>query len=207
MIVQRISGGPAFPSEGGRKSGSHKMDHRNWVPAGQVTAAFDIFHDGSSIFLNFRVQEPQVRAVNTAFNSPVWEDSCVEFFLSPGEEEGYYNFEFNAIGTVLGAYGRDRNHRSWLPAHVLSEIETRPSLGKIPFETLDGDVSWSLETRIPVGALHHHQIESLGGLRARANFYKCGDRLSSPHYLSWKPVLTDRPDFHTPRYFGRLAFE
>ena len=40
----------------------------------------------------------------------------------------------------------------------------------------------------------------------KANFYKCGDKLSVPHYLSWNPVTTEKPDFHRPEYFGLLEF-
>jgi hypothetical protein len=41
----------------------------------------------------------------------------------------------------------------------------------------------------------------------RANFYKCGDKTSHPHWLTWNPVDKPRPDFHLPQYFGTLVFE
>ena len=44
-------------------------------------------------------------------------------------------------------------------------------------------------------------------LTANANFYKCGDETQKPHYLSWNPVKTSKPDFHRPEYFGKLIFE
>jgi len=52
-----------------------------------------------------------------------------------------------------------------------------------------------------------HRIGSLGGKTVRANFYKCGDELQTPHFLSWNPVRTERPDFHRPDFFGVLEFE
>lgn len=34
-----------------------------------------------------------------------------------------------------------------------------------------------------------------------------GDNTSHPHWLTWAPVHSPRPDFHTPRSFGTLEFE
>ena len=39
-----------------------------------------------------------------------------------------------------------------------------------------------------------------------ANFYKCADKTSHPHWGSWAKVEVDRPAFHLPAYFGTLEF-
>lgn len=199
MIVSRISCATDHQS-------LPVLAHANWVQAERVSVSFDIRHRGTSILLNFMVWEPQVRAVNRDFNSPVWEDSCVEFFLSFEGDINYYNFEFNAIGTVLGAYGPDRLIREWLPENTLELIQTEPSLGSGVISNLEGDVKWELEIILPVQVFLHHQISDIAGKKASANFYKCGDKLKKPHFLSWKPVLTEKPDFHQPAYFGPLEF-
>lgn len=185
----------------------HPIATQNWVEAPGVNVGFAIRHDGSSIYLHYQVDEPQVRAVNTGYNSPVWEDSCVEFFLTFDGDDGYYNFEINAIGTVLGAFGKDRNKRFHLPDSLLSRIETNPSLGRDPIESMDKRTTWDLQLSIPIEIFHFSKVESLSGAEARANFYKCGDKLKQPHFLSWNPVLCSEPDFHTPRYFGELSFQ
>ena len=41
----------------------------------------------------------------------------------------------------------------------------------------------------------------------RANFYKCGDKTAHPHYLSWSPIDTPKPDFHRPDFFGELLLD
>ncbi len=180
---------------------------KNWVDIDGVSSGFSIRHDGSSIHLYYQVTESHVRALSTVYNGPVWEDSCVEFFFSPNKEgKEYYNFEFNAIGTVLGGYGPDRNRREHLPESVLKQVETTPSLGREPIEGIYGETTWTLRVRIPLKTLVYSKIEDLSGLDAHANFYKCGDKLDQPHFLSWKPVLNPTPDFHTPRYFGQLSF-
>ncbi len=200
MIVSRISCGineKQFP----------KISHPNWVPAEGISVSFDIMHRGTSILLKYMVQEPQVRAVNKDFNSSVWEDSCVEFFISLEGDANYYNFEFNAIGTVLGAYGPDRHRREWIPEESLGLIQTRPSLGREVIANMEGNVKWELDIVLPVKSFCHHKVTDIAGNRARANFYKCGDKLDKPHFLSWNPVLTTEPNFHSPPYFGSLEFQ
>jgi hypothetical protein len=201
MLVEKIGGTDQLPEEV-----EHPISNQNWVEAPEVNAGFSIRHDGTSIYLYYQVEEPQVRAVNTGFNSPVWEDSCVEFFFSVDGDDNYYNFEINAIGTLLGAYGPDRHQRVRLSDSPLSQVQTTPSLGRDPIENLEQPTSWSMKVVIPIKVLQFSKIESLSGVDGHANFYKCGDKLKHPHYLSWKPVLTPSPDFHTPRYFGPLSF-
>jgi len=188
-------------------SQSHAIGHPNWVGVEGIKVSFAIGHDGSNIYLNYHVEEPQVRAVNTEFNSPVWEDSCVEFFFSPTGKEYYYNFEFNAIGTVLCGYGKDRHKREHLPDSVLTQVETVPSLGKEPIGRIWGKTPWDLRVKIPKEVLVFSKIENLAGLKAKGNFYKCGDKLEKPHYLSWEPVRTQNPNFHLPEHFGQLSFQ
>lgn len=198
MIVEKSK----TPSE------MHPIGHQNWVSAEGVKVSFSIGHDGLNIYLLYQVEEPQVRAVNTAFNAPVWEDSCVEFFFSPsGNNTYYYNFEFNAIGTVLGGYGKDRHQREQLPDSVLTKVETSPSLGKEPIAGIWGEIQWDLQVKIPVEVLVFNKIEDLSGLTGHGNFYKCGDKLENPHFLSWEPVRTPNPDFHLPVHFGQLSFQ
>ena len=204
MIVEKLTGTDREIFSG---QAENPLAHKNWVTIEGVEAAFSIRHDGNSIHLFYQVTESHVRAINTAFNGPVWEDSCVEFFFSPNtERKDYYNFEFNAIGTMLGGYGPDRNQRERLPESVLKQVETFPSLGREPIEGIHGETTWSLQVRIPLNTLVFSKIENLSGLDAHANFYKCGDKLDQPHFLSWKPVLNPTPDFHTTRYFGQLSF-
>ncbi len=67
---------------------------------------------------------------------------------------------------------------------------------------------WHITLVIPITALFMDKYESWAELKnARCNFYKCGDGLSKPHYLSWAPVRTEKPNFHTPQFFAEVEFE
>ena len=206
LLVEKIEAFPGeFPQFG--QKGTENLNTQNWVKASGVRTRFQILHDGNHIYLRYEVSEPQVRAVNSEYHSPVWEDSCVEFFFSlKGDGDRYYNFEFNAIGAILAAYGKDRHERVPLPIDLLDRIVTLPSLGREPLGIIKGPVRWELQVSIPREVLAYTPLNDLSGTDGYANFYKCGDKLDHPHYLSWNPVLTETPDFHTPRYFRHLSF-
>ena len=172
---------------------------------------FRTAHNGEELFLEFRVSEQSARAVTDTDQGPVWKDSCVEFFAAiPGGEgnpagEAYYNFECNCIGRLLLHHGI-KGDRKPAPEETVRSVRRWSSLGDRPFAE-KGPLSWSLVEIIPAGAFFKDRPEGLGGMRMRANFYKCGDDLAVPHFLSWAPVRTAKPDFHVPAFFGRLVFE
>jgi len=184
------------------------LDILNWPEfstAPQVT--FRIGHGGDRIWLKFYVRERNILSNIAEINGPVHRDSCVEFFFSPHSDGFYYNLEFSCTGVPHVSYGSGRGDRFDIDPVILRSIETRASLGPGPLEKRNGDFSWELTLGIPVEIFIHDNIDSFNGLRARGNFYKCGDDTPEPHYLSWNPVRTEKPDFHRYESFGELIFE
>lgn len=174
----------------------------------QPEVSFRIAHSNNQIWIKYYVDETDILATRTETNSATHRDSCLEFFLDPKGDGNYYNFEINAIGTVHLAYGPGIAGRTFIdPGLIQENIEVESSLGKEPFIEKLGEHRWEMTVVIPAGILTHDKGIGLTGLQARANFYKCGDDMAQPHYLSWNPVLTERPNFHTPEYFGTLLFE
>lgn len=167
------------------------------------SASFTIAYGPDCLFLKYFTTEKQIRATNWALNSPVWQDSCVEFFVSFNEGRAYYNFEINCIGAILAAHGGGRENRNAIPGDTINSIKSF-----IVIDKLSGlpDVNWDLIAVIPFTAFIHDNISSLKGRSATANFYKCGDELEEPHYLTWNNIKSEQPDFHLPAYFGRLEF-
>jgi hypothetical protein len=106
------------------------------------------------------------------------------------------------------AYGPDRKQRNFIDAEQIErEIQVVSSLGRAPFAQKNGEQSWEMTVVIPASLFTNNPFIQLENLKAKANFYKCGDDTEEPHYLSWNPVGTERPDFHQPAFFGDLVFE
>ncbi|MFH0760275.1 MAG: carbohydrate-binding family 9-like protein [Bacteroidota bacterium] len=168
---------------------------------------FNIGYGPSEIYLKYYVREKYVKAEKGTPNENVYEDSCVEFFVAPEPDGIYYNFEFNAIGTCLMAKGTSRDDRQRMDSVLINKIRRFSSLGTEPFPERTGEQFWELTVAIPLEAFAGKEITDLKGKTFKANFYKCGDKLSHPHYLSWNPIGTKKPDFHRPEYFGTIKFE
>ena len=186
----------------------HKIDTVDWPSDYPYCphVEFAIAHKGDAIMIHYRVEEDSVRAVSGNDLGPVWEDSCCEFFVSPDAEGGYYNLEANCIGTVLLCNGQTREHRTPAPVALLGQIDRWASLGRTPFDTKNEAQAWELSLVVPVSSFFRHHLVDLSGQQMRANFYKCGDKTSRPHFLSWNPIDVASPDFHRPDFFGQITF-
>ena len=165
-----------------------------------------IAYGDNEIFLKYYVTENYFKAEKTGSNEMVCEDSCVEFFVSPEADGIYYNIEFNAIGTCLLGSGTDRASSKRADPVIISKIRRITSAGTKPFKEKTGENNWTITIAIPFEVFFRHKIKNLKGKTFRANFYKCGDKLSVPHYVTWNPVGTSEPDYHQPEYFGMLKF-
>ena len=171
------------------------------------SASFRIAHTSDSILLHFKVSEESVRGKYDTDNSPVWTDSCVEFFCIPAGDGVYYNLECNCIGSILVGAGASRHNRERASQEITSQVSRWASLGRMPFAERNEPATWEVALMVPYSVFFKHHLSSLDGCEVRANFYKCGDELKTPHFLSWKPIETEKPDFHRPDFFGTLEFE
>ena len=155
-----------------------------------------------ALVVDFRVSGLDLRVQNTDDNGRQWEDSCVEVFIQDPVKADYYNFEINALGKVLACRGEDRFNRVARPAEEMEQILRFGQMeNNGPLEE-GGLRSWRVGVVIPfrlIGLDPDKLPQSI-----RANFYKCGDKTAHPHYLSWSPIDTPKPDFHRPEFFGEL---
>jgi hypothetical protein len=186
-----------------------RINQINWSafsyqPEVLLYAGYSVTH----LWLLYQVKGDFFRAKALTDQEAVWEDNCVEFFCAkedacekkPSEraEIVYLNFEFNAIGTALSACGTT-THREFLSHEALGQIARYSTLDpdNLPEEGTAFD--WELIVSIPLDLLGIQR-----GSTFTANFYKCGDLTKMEHYLSWSPIVSGKPNFHLPQYFGKV---
>jgi len=195
-------------------SSSHRLTHFQTSRASSNTkyqpqVYFWMAYDDANLCIKFVVRETYVRARYTKPQDPVYTDSCVEFFVSHSlEEDVYYNFEFNCIGCCLAAKGKKNGSidlRTPLSADVMKQIRVFPSLGFAPFEQKEMKDPWELTILLPVTCFGVNSLADQQ-LEVKCNLYKCGDELEVPHWISYFPIQTDRPNFHRPDAFQELCF-
>jgi len=187
----------------------HTIDLLNWKEFEYLPEVkFRIAHSNNQIWLKYYVTEKSILAEVSETNGSVSNDSCVEFFFDPLSDGNYYNFEFNCIGVTHLAYGPGRKGRTFIaPELIDNEIKVNSTLGSTIFKEQTGDHTWEITVIIPGSILTFDSGLQLKGLSTKANFYKCGNKTTEPHYVSWNVVDTERPDFHRPEHFGNLIFE
>lgn len=184
------------------------VENLNWketYPYRPITL-FNIARSKDSVFIKYSVRGSMLRAIYSNDLEPVNEDSCVEFFCKLPDSEYYMNFEFNCIGTCNASKRKSKTEgviRYTLDE--LAQIKRYPSIGRRAFNEMEGMFEWELTVKIPftlMGIDPNNLPEKLMG-----NFYKCADGTDSPHYVSWSPIKTEKPNFHCPEFFGELIFE
>ncbi|MFA7172474.1 MAG: carbohydrate-binding family 9-like protein [Kiritimatiellia bacterium] len=175
--------------------------------------SFALLHDTRNLYLRFDVADRYVKVVHSGFHAPVCRDSCVEFFVRPRSDRGYFNFETNAGGALLLYYVEDWARTATgfkkaasLPDELCRKIEIISSLPRIIDPEITTPINWNLVMKIPLSVLEAliGELDCLPGTRWRANFYKCADDTSHPHWISWSPVK--ELNFHAPESFGELRF-
>ena len=173
-----------------------------------------LIHVENGLLGIFKVEDRFVRCVRTEYMDEVWKDSCVEFFVQPKPEGGYFNFEFNCGGAFLACFIRDHARVSGgfkdfvrIPYELAKDVIVQPSLPRRIDPEIVEAVDWTLSFFIPFSVLEHYigPIKVFGGDKWRGNFFKCAEENSHPHWASWSPVTEF--NFHLPACFGTLEFE
>jgi len=169
-------------------------------------------YDDNFLYVIFKVDDNYIKAVNTEYDSSVCRDSCVEFFFTPSTdiEQGYFNAEINCCGTILLRHQKARGAETVVVSKADAEkFEICSTFkGKVEPE-ITKPTQWLIEYKIPYEVLKKYApvMNPSAGVQWRANFYKCADGTSKPHWLTWNKVELPQPDFHRPEFFGTLEFE
>jgi hypothetical protein len=161
----------------------------------------------------FRVQDRYVRCIHRRYQDPVFNDSCVEFFVQPVSDKGYFNFEFNCGGALRASYIEDpvRTGSGFRSFKRLTKQDGRQvliyhSLPPRIDPEWDEETTWYLEFYIPHQLMEKYigSVNINPGTVWRCNLFKCADQTSHPHWAAWSAV--DDLNFHLPHCFGKIEF-
>lgn len=173
-----------------------------------------LLYDDDALYLFFMVRDRYVRAVAMDYQGPTCKDSCVEFFVEPAPARGYFNFEFNCVGTTLLYFIEDPAPAgNWfkkstaVDATLFKQVRLFHGLRGPIAEEIASPLDWPIACRIPFSLFEHFlgPLPPRTGRSWRANFYKCGSQTSHPHWAAWSPI-GEELNFHQPAYFGELHF-
>ena len=122
------------------KAQRESIDVVNWeeYPYKPIVA-FDIARSKVNLYIRYFVKGNSLKALYEADGSPVYTDSCVEFFMKRVDDPNYYNFEFNCIGTCDASYRESRDSKKSLTAEEYASIRRFSSLPHTAFPEKLGD--------------------------------------------------------------------
>lgn len=161
-----------------------------------------IARTASHLAVMFHVRGLDLRATQIEDNGRSWEDSCCEFFVTDPYDGTYYNFELTCIGSLLSSKRKSRLDSVLREKEDVARVIRHSSLAHEKTEISDRIFSWTVAMLIPYDLIGIDRDNV--PVSVRGNFYKCGDLTAHPHFLSWNPIGTPKPDFHRPEYFGEL---
>jgi len=178
------------------------IDCQPWGNSTDIKAWAQICYNDAGLFVHMWAKEKDVRAELTRPLSMVCQDSCLEFFFCPDENDArYVNFEINPnCCTFIGV------------SHCRSQsIRLCPENEAVLFNKHSNytAIGWEVSYTIPLSFLNvlFPACKFYSGAIIKANCYKCGDKTTVPHYFSWNPVQNEVPDFHRPQDFGEMILE
>lgn len=193
-------------------------------PEGKEATEARMLWDDDCLYLAFKTIDKNILATRTQRHEDVFNDDCVEAFLSPFADSPqiYTNIEINALGTFLSGihlakpdpelekmshavslrYTSKPGHYLWSPPGL--QIG-RWHQGTINAET-DEDSWWVIEMSLPFSSFRYLGMKENPkvGTVWRFNLYRLGGKSDPPRRnLFYVPEPLSN---HSPEYYGKLIF-
>lgn len=174
-----------------------KIDTVNWPDVPDIIAipntTAKLLYNDYGIFVQLTTDENPLLATHRVQNSPVCNDSCMEFFVRPNaNDERYFNFEFNPFGTMYLGFRKDR--------YDFKNVEENRDYFDVT--SYVGEKLWTLQFVIPFEFIDKYLGSHTDTMHG--NIYKCGN---IKHYATYYPIETEKPDYHRPEFFGEFVLE
>ncbi len=178
--------------------------------------------DDENIYIAFKSYDKHIEATRTQRLTDVYNDDCVEFFVSPfkNKTKVYINIEINALGsynsgihllkpnpmlkTLFGVKNPEKTSTYWFPPGL--------QIGRYHVGTMnkndDEDSYWIIEISVPFSlfkyAGYNKKKPEIGDVW-RFNLYRLGGTIDSFRRNLF--FLPPKKSNHATEYFGYLIFD
>ena len=169
-----------------------------------------LVYDSAALYLGWICQDTDIQATFTARDSRFWEEEVVEFFVTAGPLDRYFELQWNPLGGTFDAIiantiapdGKSQGIKgdwTFTAANMTHAVRVNGTVQN----SSDRDERWTVEVRIPFADLNVKPPQP--GDVWRGNFYRFNrDKDREAEQLSWSPTVWS--GFHQPTRFGFLTF-
>lgn len=176
-----------------------------WTSGEREGTRVQLAWDDTALYVAFQARDRHIWATLAERDAPVSRDDCVEVFIAPDTAAVgvYFNFEINALGTILDRSPRDGRSGDWNAAGLRVAIAIDGTLN----EDGDEDRGWVAEIALPFADLAPFapRLPPVPGDVWRLNLYRIGGRVN-PQFSAWSDTGTPEPQYHVPARFGIVRF-
>lgn len=177
----------------------------------EVKMVWDTFN----LYVAFVVKDPDIYAVKTQDDMPLWEEEVVEIFIDEdGDGKQYIEYEINPLNTIIDLRidqpTANGDVQPWQPKAVFNGEGIKRAV-KV-YGTIDNrkdvDDKWVAEIAIPFNKTNFPCALNLppkDGDVWRVNMFRLDRPLKEvgpEEFGSWSPT----PTWHMPQYFGKVIF-
>jgi len=161
---------------------------------GPFSTTVRVLFSPSHLYVAFECQEPDtagLRSRVTQRDGPVWQDDCVEVFVSGDPRVGFFHFAVNPRGTLLDAHRPPggREDTSWNSSAV---VKTSIERGK----------RWVVTLAVPLKELGAYIGDNQTWV---ANFNRTRPARGGRPQAEWSWAVMGSNDFQQSRYYGRIT--
>ncbi|MFH1737640.1 MAG: carbohydrate-binding family 9-like protein [bacterium] len=176
-----------------------------WEKGDKEPTEARLLWDDQNLYVCFVAHDRHISAVLTKRDDPVSNDDCVEVFVAPDPEnpKKYFNFEINALGTLLDRSPHVKRSADWNAEAIQIAITCDGTLN----DESDLDRLWTTEIAIPLAVFKGvaRNVPPADGDIWRLNLYRIGGQVN-PQYSLWSNTQTEKPSYHVPERFGIVRF-
>lgn len=176
-----------------------EVSNHQWLPQTDIKMQAQVCYDKTGLYIHLKAVEKHIRAELNAPLCEICEDSCMEFFFRPQEDDlRYFNVEINPNCCTYLGYGIN------LPELMrLAPENEEAMMEKTARRTPDG---WEVFFKYPICYIRvfYPGYELTPGKKIYGNCYKCGDQTVQPHFITWSKIDSPEPCFHKPEDFGLM---
>ncbi len=183
-----------------------RLDEPSWAAATQIDSfSFPWWTEGERkrtearmlwddevLYVSFRAFDSHVSAVHKNRDDPVSRDDCVEVFIAPDTTDVsiYFNFEFNALSTILDRSPNENRRSNWNADSLRVAIDIHGTLNQQD----DIDSLWTTEISIPFDTFTGFapRLPPSDGDIWRLNLYRTGGAINL-QYATWSDTKKTHP--------------